>query len=56
MSRNKKSPLTEKQKKVVCIETYKMQIAELKAKAETAYAPKLGRQIKSIERKIKRIA
>lgn len=56
MPKRKKTPLNEKQAKVIHIEHYKKQIADLKEKGAAEYHPKYGRQIAQIEKKLKKVS
>lgn len=56
MPKRKKTPLTEKQAKVIQFEHYQKQISDLKQKGEEEYHPKYGRQIAQLQKKIKKVA
>jgi hypothetical protein len=51
--KQKKSPHTEKTLKNIRIDTLKKELNNLKEKGEDDYSPKVGRQIKQVEKKIK---
>ena len=48
-----KSPHTEKTLRNIRIDTLKKELNNLKKKGDEDYSPKIGRQIKQVEKKIK---
>jgi hypothetical protein len=54
--RKKKSNYTERTLKNIRIDNLKKELEALKKKGEDDYSPKVGRQIKKAEKKIKEVA
>lgn len=52
----KKKPVNEARANVIRLDQYKQKISELKEEGKNHYRPKIGREIKQIEKRIKKIA
>jgi len=50
--KKKKRPLNKEQKRVIHLQDYKEKVSELKSKGIEHYSPKIGRQIKQLNKKI----